>query len=849
MQTIGPSADDHIVQFYDHDHVLCESVVRFLQAGVDRGEPVIVIATAQHREAFARGLDLEPDARVLMIDARETLDAFMVEGRPDAELFERAVSGALERLCEGAAGRPVCAYGEMVDILCQEGKTEAALELEHLWNLLAARRGIALLCAYAIDSFDGPGDPTFLRVRAAHARVHAAADAHRRTDAEIFRTIVDSVQDYAIFMLDVDGVVRTWNRGAERIKGYAAEEIVGEHFSRFYPPEDVAVGKCQTLLRRAELEGRAEDLGWRVRKDGTRFWASVIITALRKEDGRLVGFAKVTRDLTQQREVAEQRLARAAAERSLSLLERLHDVAGALGAARTPADVAQIIVTQGTLAFGAATGVLVRPIADEQLEIVAASGISDEAIERWRRFPIAKNTPISESYRTRSPLWETSPEKAAERFDGVTHGALACLPLLVGDRIVGVVAFRFEGERLFAPEERAMLETMATQTAQALDRAEATARAESANKTKDEFLAVLSHELRTPLTSIFGWASILRANRDPKAIAQGIETIHRNAQAQIKLIEELLDVSRIVSGKLTIDPSELDIVTLVREAADVVGPSARAKNITLEIDVPSDALVVHGDRARLQQVVLNLLSNAVKFTDAGGKVTLRAVTRDARVHIEVTDTGRGIASDFLPHVFERFRQSEEAVSRQTGGLGLGLSIAKHIVELHRGTIEAKSEGLGRGSSFVIALPLENAPVAAGDDDDDDFIIRSGRTPLAGMKIVVVEDEADARDMLVAYLGASGADVSAAANAEDGLRAVTTTQPHVLVSDIGMPFEDGYSLIRRLRGTGSSVPAIALTAYNRPEDRRAALEAGFDLHVSKPADPDMLVVTVAKLARR
>ena len=293
-------------------------------------------------------------------------------------------------------------------------------------------------------------------------------------------------------------------------------------------------------------------------------------------------------------------------------------------------------------------------------------------------------------------------------------------------------------------------------------------------------------------------------------------------------------------------------MALVREAADVVGPSARSKKLTLGVDVPQSPLVIRGDRARLQQVVLNLLSNSVKFTNEGGSVTLRVVARGSRVQVEVSDTGRGIAREFLPHVFERFRQAEDGSARQTGGLGLGLSIVKHIVELHGGTIVASSAGLGCGASFTMTLPLEES-VPEVEPDGGDGVIGRDRAPLAGMKIVVVEDEADAREMLVAYLGASGADVSSAANAADGLRAVKDVQPHVLVSDIGMPVEDGYSLIRRIRGLdasqGGKVPAIALTAYNQPEDRKAAIDAGFDVHVSKPADPDALVVTVAKLAGR
>jgi len=383
----------------------------------------------------------------------------------------------------------------------------------------------------------------------------------------------------------------------------------------------------------------------------------------------------------------------------------------------------------------------------------------------------------------------------------------------------------------------------------------ARADAEAANRVKDEFLSTLSHELRTPLTSIIGWTSLMRAGRVKGDVqAQALETIERNARIQSRLIDDLLDLSRIISGKLLLDTREVDLASVAAGAVEVVRPAAAAKGIALTYECEPGA-AVSGDAARLQQVAWNLLSNAVKFTPQGGSVSARLTRDGARVKFTVTDTGRGIAPEFLPHVFDRFRQADSATTRQYGGLGLGLSIVRHLAELHGGTVEAASAGEGRGSTFSVAFPLaataacECATPARGVVSFDAAVPASPEG-LAGVRVLVVDDESDTRSLISTVIAGTGAEVAACASAGEALEKLKTWRPHVLMSDIGMPGEDGYALIRKVRALpaerGGGIPAAALTAYARDEDRRRALAAGFQLHVAKPFDPRELVAAVLDL---
>ena len=397
----------------------------------------------------------------------------------------------------------------------------------------------------------------------------------------------------------------------------------------------------------------------------------------------------------------------------------------------------------------------------------------------------------------------------------------------------------------------------AAQRTRALENEErARLEAENANRLKDEFLAVVSHELRTPLTPILGWLELLKTD-DPDAAfrQQAYEVIERNTRAQAQIVNDLLDVSRIVSGKLKLELQTIDLRDVVNAAIETVEPTARVKGVNLDADLPARAAVNVGDADRLQQVSWNLISNAVKFTPRGGQVTVRLARQHSQYVVEVGDSGAGIAPEFLPHVFERFRQADASSTRATGGLGLGLSIVRHLVEQHGGTVGVDSRGLGLGSTFRVCLPI--APIVPAEPEKDGRANDAGqllpgeRQSLDGLKILAVDDEADAREMLQIVLSRYGARVETAPNARGALEIFAQFRPDIVLSDIGMPEADGYSLIAQIRAlpaqSGGQTPAIALTAYARSEDRQRALDAGFQNHLAKPIAPAKLVAALCELA--
>lgn len=404
-------------------------------------------------------------------------------------------------------------------------------------------------------------------------------------------------------------------------------------------------------------------------------------------------------------------------------------------------------------------------------------------------------------------------------------------------------------------EQRALMEER--EHLLAAERA-ARSEAERVGRMKDEFLATLSHELRTPLSAMLGWSQLLQSQHDDETLREGLEVIERNARAQTQLIEDLLDMSRIVSGKIRLDVQHVELAAVINSSVDLLKPSADAKGLRLHRVLDPLASPVSGDPNRLQQVVSNLLSNAIKFTPRGGKVEILLERVNSHVEVTVTDTGKGISPDFLPHVFDRFRQADASTTRSFGGLGLGLSIVKQLVELHGGTVRAKSAGEGLGATFTVSLPLAivkrqlrdrehpTAPRYSSASEDIEISLK-------GTVVLVIDDEPDARDLIERLLVSRGATVLKAESADYGLKLLTTNRPDVVLSDIGMPHRDGYDFIRTVRsqppGAGGKTPAIALTAFARSEDRTRAMMAGYQVHLSKPVEPNELIVTVASLVGR
>ncbi|HYK20103.1 MAG TPA: ATP-binding protein [Pyrinomonadaceae bacterium] len=430
-------------------------------------------------------------------------------------------------------------------------------------------------------------------------------------------------------------------------------------------------------------------------------------------------------------------------------------------------------------------------------------------------------------------------------FDVVYSSA----PLQRDGKIAGlVVVFRDVTDQKFAQQRLQQL----------LSREQlAREQAESANRTKDEFLTTVSHELRTPLNAILGWSTMLRAGSiEPHNLERALEAIERNARAQAQIVEDILDVSRTISGKLRLDIKPIEMISVIKAAVDSVRPAAVAKNIQLELLLDPAADHIQGDGARLQQVVWNLLANAVKFSNQGGRVQVKLERHGEMVQIVVTDNGEGISRDFLPKVFTRFQQADGSTTRRHAGLGLGLAIARHLVEMHGGTIEAHSDGPSRGATFTVSVPAAASTEASSSSSEPsrlppaEPLIPQGRSKLVGIRVLAIDDEADARVMIKTMLENCGAEVLTVASAKQGLEVLAGWRPHVIICDIGMPEEDGYSFIRQVReaerNNGVKVPAIALTGYVRIEERMKALEAGYQMFVPKPVEVGELTSIIAGL---
>lgn len=652
-----------------------------------------------------------------------------------------------------------------------------------------------------------------------------------------FRLLIENVRDYAIFMLDPAGRIATWNAGAERIKGYRADEIIGSHFSRFYPPEALERGFPDYELKVAQRVGSFEDEGWRVRKDGSLFWANVVITAIRDEAGELVGFTKITRDLTQRREHEES--LRRSEERFRLLVEGVAEYAIFM------LDVNGRIATWNVGAQRI-KGYSADEIIGQHFSVFYPQDAKDSGWpEHELKVAAERGSFVDNGWRVRK--------------DGTTFWAN-----------VTITALRDESGRPlgFAKLTRDMTESkrveaieVASQEREQLLDAERSARmaAQRATRIKDDFLATLSHELRTPLSAIMGWTQILlngQAN-DPVNQRKAAEVIHRNARAQVQLIDDLLDLSRIMTGKIRLDLQQVSMLDVAQAAMDSAMPVAEAKQIKLRSVLDQGRTTVSGDSARLQQILWNLLTNAIKFTPKGGQVQVLLHRVNSHIELSVVDTGIGIPASFLPHVFERFSQRDSSITRTHSGLGLGLAISKQLVELHGGTIRVTSSGEGQGSTFKVELPISLMQVEDERERAHPTVESSAQEMLAlpkldGVRALVVDDEPDARDLLKRFLEDRGASVTAVASADEALAALATSKPSVIISDIGMPGMDGFQMIRLFRASEpreSRIPALALTAFARSEDRKRSLLAGYQAHLAKPFDVAELVLLVAGLVGR
>jgi PAS domain S-box-containing protein len=634
--------------------------------------------------------------------------------------------------------------------------------------------------------------------------------------------VLDNIRDYAIFMMDTERRIVGWNAGAERILGYSAAEILHTTADAIFTDEDRASGAPAREQAVAARDGRAEDERWHVRKSRSRFYASGVLSRVTDAEGRIVGFVKVLQDFTERRRTAEA-LARSE-ERYRLLVDSVKDYAIFM------LDPAGRVVSW--------TAAAERLLGYAEAEVLGQSfALFFTAQDRAKGVPDQELSGALVTGRVAAVGWRV-------RKDG-THFWGEELATAVRDgegRIQGVSKItRDITQRMVAEEERERLLRQMTE----------------ANRIKDEFLGTVSHELRTPLNSILGWTRLLRdGNLTPESSERALETIQRNALAQARLIDDLLDVSRIITGQLRLHLQEVNVPSVLTSALNAVRPAADAKEITVEVDLSPDAESLVGDAGRLQQILWNLLANAIKFTPAKGSVRVETRQQDTEIVLTVADTGVGIEPEFLPFVFDRFRQADSTTTRTQSGLGLGLAIVRHLAELHGGRVAAQSAGIGRGATFTVVLPRHtNATTAAAAGPFPDAAPRQPSTAglgpqLQGISVLVVEDDEDAREFLRTALHDRGATVFTAAGAQEGWDAAIHIAPDVLVADIGMPVHDGYRLIHEVRSASMprvrDVPAIAVTAYARDVDRARVLAAGYQEHLAKPIDADALASAILAL---
>jgi len=683
----------------------------------------------------------------------------------------------------------------------------------------------------------------------------------------LLSAIVQSSDD-AIVSKDLNSIITSWNPAAERMFGYRADEMIGRSI-RVIIPEDRQYEEDEVIarIRAGEAVDHFETI--RKRKDGTLIDISLTISPVRDESGTIVGASKIARDIT------DRLRARAAEERNRRQAAFLSRLTATISTSLEPRQILAALADLTVPYFADWCAVDIQQEGGH-IERLAHQHVNpDKAalVKELRQRYESPHTPLSATFVIRTGERAV----ALEMTDAVLKQAAAgdperlrllreleslsylCLPLKIQGRTIGAVTLaRSESGRKFDEEDLRVAEDAASRTALAVDNARAYEQLQAANQLKDEFLATLSHELRTPLNAILGYARMLRSGvlkEDRRT--QALETLERNATSLTQMVEDVLDVSRIAAGKIRLHIQPVDLSSVLRDAMATVRPAADAKGVGLDSILESQVGPVSGDPDRLQQVVWNLLSNAVKFTPRGGRVQMRLQRVDSHVEIPVSDTGIGIREDFLPHLFERFRQGDSTTTRAHGGLGLGLAIARRIVELHGGRIQAFSPGEGQGSTFRVELPvmIVHAPVEPQRriHPRTDGVRPPVELPmLPDMSVLAVDDDADALGLVREILESAGARVRTATSVGEALEQIEHEVPDVLVSDLGMPGMDGFDLIQRIRhmeGAARELPAAALTAYARSEDRAKALRLGFEMHLAKPIDPAELIAAVSSLARR
>jgi PAS domain S-box-containing protein len=614
-----------------------------------------------------------------------------------------------------------------------------------------------------------------------------------------FTQLVAGVLDYAIFLLDPRGIVKTWNAGAARIKGYAADEIIGQPFTTFYLPEAIASGYPQEELRQAVKHGRFEDEGWRVRKDGSKFWVNVVITTLYDEKQEVKGFLKITRDLTERKQAEE--VLRQSEERFRLIVEGVRDygifmldptgiiTSWNAGAQRIKGYTAGEIIGKHFSVFYSSEDLAAEKPARELEAAIKFGRVEDEG---WR---VRKD---------HSLFWANVVITALYDSSGKLRG--------------------------FGKVTRDMSDRRKVDELQTADRQ------------KNEFLAMLAHELRNPLAPISSSVQLLKlAAVDDPIVQETSELMDRQLKHLVRLVDDLLDVSRIINGKISLHREPVELASIISSAVEEVRPLLDARGHELMLTVPARPIVVSADAVRLSQVISNLLTNAAKYTPQPSQLLLSAEVRNDEVFLRVKDSGIGIEPELMGSIFGLFVQADNSFERRQGGLGIGLTLVKRIVELHHGHVTVLSLGKNQGSEFTVRLPLSGERAAI-------------KKPPAGIKggsvgprrkILIVDDNVDAAATIAKLLTVWGHDVQVVFDGNAAIEAVRTFRPELLLLDIGLPGMSGYDVARQIRSdpTGKELLIMALTGYGQAEDRQRSHDAGFNFHITKPLGPDLLAALV------
>jgi PAS domain S-box-containing protein len=817
----------------------------FLFLAVSAAMALFARAARQAREAARRSVDVAErsaeEAASLAAIVESSDDAIITK---DLDGIIRTWNPAAERILGYApieiVGRPITTLippdrqAEERKILDHVRRGE---RVDHYETVRVAKGGRLLHASITVSPVRDRsgvivGASKILRDISARLRAEQALSAQR----EWFRVTLSSIGD-AVITCDRDAKITFVNAVAAGLTGWPPEEALGRPLSEVFhivneKTRQAVANPIELVLRSGHTVGLANHTVL-IRRAGAEIPIEDSASPILDDSGRVVGVVLVFHDVTERRRAEE-----ALAEQK----EWFERTLESIGDAVIATDVRGEIVFMNPVAEHL-TGCRIADVRGRSCDEVFR--VVNEHTRQPAQSPVhrvlTENVVVGLANHTVLIAADGSERPIDDSGAPIRNRS---------GRITGVVlVFRDVSERRRAETDRAA----AVSERERLLESERHARAEAerSSRLKDEFVAMVSHELRTPLNAILGWAQILGATTEAAEVQLGVEVIQRNTRLQAQLISDLLDISRIVSGKLRLDLGEVDLSAMVRHAAQSAQTTAEAKQIELEWHVAAASLTTTGDAARLHQCLSNLLSNAIKFTPAGGRVNVSLRRIDGHAEIRVTDTGVGIRPDFLPLVFERFQQAESQTTRRFGGLGLGLAIVKQLIELHGGRVQAASGGEGKGATFTLEVPIidvqhrKESRAGAADAQED------AGTTLEGMTVLVVEDDADTRDLVKRLLEGEQASVLVAASATEALDLLETQRPDVLVSDIGLPDIDGYTLIQRIRDRGAAqggaIPAVALTAYARSEDRTKALRAGYQAHISKPVEPADLIEAVASFA--